>query len=469
MRSSLSQNRDRNLNALIRRVQQEVRKRKARLAASTRAAGETSRWIIAVDLLPLRPGGENGGHKPAVFTLLRAVAAEADDSLVFVFLTNFATHAEVRQLARPVDMLICVAGDLEHAFIELDASPVFECKIVPPPQDLVRAIGADLLYCPFGAASFYVSRIPTIAFITDVLHKDYPFTLDEAEITHREKYIQHTVGVATKIQCNSRTGMERLVDHYRVPGETLFYTYLPVHGRLEHGDHSTGEICQPDRPFFFYPANLWLHKNHEILLLSFARYLHEAGDGAWQLVLTHHEDERAEQLELLARRLGISDHVHFAGFVTDPELKQLWQTAGALVFPSLHEGFGIPLLEAMHYGVPIICGNDFSLEEVAGDASYYVDPRKPVSLATALLEISRSDDLRAELIRRGRERLRDFDLEVAAKSVLEAFDSAIQNQTSILRNRFNPINLLSLGRGSRSGGGQKISPTRQAAADPVAG
>jgi glycosyltransferase involved in cell wall biosynthesis len=398
------------------------------------------RLVVAVDLLPLRPAGENGGLKPAVFTLLRAVAAEAQDSLAFLFLTNSASHAQVRDLAGPQDILICVIEEPAFPFAQpTDANPMestmrsSEFKIAPPPPDFLRTLGADLLYCPFGATTFHVSGIPTIALIVDLLHKDYPYTLPQEEIRHRETYIEETVRVANKLQCISRTGMERLVEHYNVPGERLFYTYLPIHVRLDRALHNSSRATESERPFFYYPANLWIHKNHEVLLVSYALYRQQAGDAAWDLVLTFQEEPRADELRSLAKTLSLSEHVRFAGFLPENELRSIWRTAGALIFPSLHEGFGIPLVEAMHYGVPIITGSEFSLKEVAGDACYPINPRKPRSIASALLEVSKNSELRGELSRRARARLILFDLERAAAVLLREFHSVLRTRNDFPR------------------------------------
>jgi len=151
------------------------------------------------------------------------------------------------------------------------------------------------------------------------------------------------------------------------------------------------------------------------------------------LVLTFEEEARAGHLRSLARSLGILEHVHFKGFVAESDLHRLWQSASALVFPSLHEGFGIPLLEAMHYGVPIIAGDDFSLKEVAGDACYLIDPRKPISVAEAMLEITLDTQLRADLVKRGHHRLHLFDLNVAAKSLLEVLYATVRGERGFPR------------------------------------
>ena len=166
--------------------------------------GALSRIVVAVDLLPLRPGGENGGIKPALFTLLRAVREYAQDRLVFIFLTNSATHLQVQGLTGPHDILICALEEAEHPF---DAFNVRECdyRIAPPPANLIQEIGVDLLYCPFGATTFSVPGIPTIALIADLLHKDYPFTLTEQQIAEREAYLQKTIREATVLQCISRS------------------------------------------------------------------------------------------------------------------------------------------------------------------------------------------------------------------------------------------------------------------------
>ncbi|MEO5721181.1 MAG: glycosyltransferase family 1 protein [Chthoniobacterales bacterium] len=291
-----------------------------------------------------------------------------------------------------------------------------------PPAGFLRALRADILYCPFGAVTFHSPGVPTVALIADLLHRDYPTSLTLREHAEREKYIQETVRLATRLQCISRSGLERLAACYEVAPTKVFWTYLPVHRRMDELQ-TPHEHVLPPPPFFFYPANLWPHKNHELLLRSYAQYRKCACQDAWDLVLTFHEHRREGALRSLAQALGIAPHVSFAGFVANGTLRGLFQTAGALVFPSLHEGFGIPLLEAMHYGVPIITGTDFALGEVAGDACYAVNVRDETSVATALLKVSKDSQLRNDLIKRGRERLQLFDLQVAAKTLLAVFDS----------------------------------------------
>jgi glycosyltransferase involved in cell wall biosynthesis len=170
----------------------------------------------------------------------------------------------------------------------------------------------------------------------------------------------------------------------------------------------------PRRPFFLYPANLWPHKNHARVLEAFARFLPRA-EGPVDLVLT---GDPAGWPELAARFPGLP--VRHLGYVRRPLLQLLMARARALVFFSLFEGFGMPLLEAFHAGTPVVCSSTSSLPEAAGGAALTCDPTDVAAMADALVAISREEALRARLARVGRERLALFSWERSAGALLDA-------------------------------------------------
>ena len=106
--------------------------------------------------------------------------------------------------------------------------------------------------------------------------------------------------------------------------------------------------------------------------------------------------------------------------MSDAGLAELWREAGALVFPSLHEGFGIPLLEAMRHRVPILCGPDYSLNEIAGDAALYFNPRKPIQIAARMKELAQNPDVAERLRTAGTERLARFRADDEAELVVDS-------------------------------------------------
>jgi glycosyltransferase involved in cell wall biosynthesis len=135
--------------------------------------------------------------------------------------------------------------------------------------------------------------------------------------------------------------------------------------------------------------------------------------------------DHASELRSLAGRLGVQDLMTLTGWVTDAELEGLYQLAECVALPSLAEGFGLPVLEAMARGVPVACSNAGALPEVAGDAARLFDPRDPRAIAAAVASLLDDDALAAELVRRGREQVAGFTWERAALATLQVYRDAL--------------------------------------------
>jgi glycosyltransferase involved in cell wall biosynthesis len=130
------------------------------------------------------------------------------------------------------------------------------------------------------------------------------------------------------------------------------------------------------------------------------------------------------EIDREAARLGIADRVRFPGWVSDEDLEGLYAAATCFVFPSLIEGFGMPVLEAMERGLPVACSNAASLPEVAGDAVRYFDPLDEAEIAAALAELIEDAELREKLASAGRERARLFSWERTARLTAESYERA---------------------------------------------
>jgi hypothetical protein len=234
--------------------------------------------------------------------------------------------------------------------------------------------------------------------VADLLHRDYPHTLPPEGIAHREEQFIRAARRAQFFQCNSRFVVERLGHHFVIPAARTFHTYNVIHDRLDHAGPGVLPPALEGRPYLFYPANAWVHKNHEGLLIAYRTYRMQRGSDAWPLVLSGHHDERFATIRRWARALGLAESVHFVGHVPEAELSALWRHAGALIFPSLHEGFGIPLVEAMHFGIPMAASNCCSVPEIAGDAALYFDPCRPDAMAAAMQRVAHDSDLRDRLV-----------------------------------------------------------------------
>jgi len=165
--------------------------------------------------------------------------------------------------------------------------------------------------------------------------------------------------------------------------------------------------------YFLYLGTLQPRKNLSRLVLAFSRLPSRA-----VLVLAGQRGWLSDDLFALIRRLGLEGRVLCPGYVRPEDRAPLLSGALAFVFPSLYEGFGLPVLEAQACGCPVICSNTSSLPEVAGDAALQVPPEDVAALADAMARLESDPDLRRELVERGFVNLRRFSWEGCARTVL---------------------------------------------------
>jgi glycosyltransferase involved in cell wall biosynthesis len=399
---------------------------------------------IAVDLTPMRPGGENGGVKLAIIEFLKGLKTHLGDELQYLFLTSDDTHDEVVSLLGANDSAFCVFRRSGRGNLVQTLDLATRSKWLA--NNLIQQHRVDVLYHPFGTVFFGLEGIPAVAMIVDTLHRDFPYSLPAQTVEWRDLQFHKLVDSVDYFQVISEFTAERVKSLYDIPADQIFVTRLPIHGRLTSTSASR-------EPFFFYPANFWVHKNHEVLLVAYQIYLANTAERQpWKLVFTGHSDERAGSLQKIAADLGISAHVRFSGHVPESELARLYSAASCMVFPSLHEGFGIPILEAMSFGLPVICGKDTSIPEIAGDAAFYAETRDPLKLAGALLTVAENEGLRGELARLGRERLKTFDYSVEVGRLAKVFATvaARKSRTSRRRRKFLRNLLLSASYSARA-------------------
>ncbi len=356
---------------------------------------------LLVDLTRLQSAGTGGGIRPALLEMLRWLAGPARGELQFVYVVQPGAGVEARALAGPLDTIVEAA------------------KI---PRDLAAQHACDAVFCPFGITDCACPGIPTVTLVVDLLHRDFPASLPEPDRIYREQEFAAALIASDWFQVISDFTGERLQACYAVPPGRIFRTHLAVHSRLT----PVPEAAADGRPFFFYPANFWAHKNHETLFVAYALYRHAAGGAAWPLVLTGHQDTGWHRLRVVLHALGLEAHVTYAGYVADDKLTDCYRTAGALVFPSLHEGFGIPLVEAMAFGTPIIASDATAIPEVTGSAALLVDARRPEDLAAGLLRLSADPALRRELVALGRTRLAGFSIATEFGRLREMLGRAAQ-------------------------------------------
>ena len=177
---------------------------------------------------------------------------------------------------------------------------------------------------------------------------------------------------------------------------------------------------QLDHPFILYVGNIKPHKNIERLIDAFGRARSQC-QGDLKLVIIGDEISKYPGMRQSVHKHKLDKHVRFLGFQPMETLAAFYRLARAFVFPSLYEGFGLPPLEAMACGSPVVTSNLSSLPEVAGGAALLVDPYDADAIASAIVQAVTDDALRADLIRRGLERARSFSWPQSVKKIHEIY------------------------------------------------
>ena len=171
-------------------------------------------------------------------------------------------------------------------------------------------------------------------------------------------------------------------------------------------------------PFILAVGVLQPRKNLARLVEAFAAV---ARSIPHQLVLVGKEGWAHDELQATIARAGLGSRIVFTGYVPDADLPGFYNAADVFVYPSLYEGFGLPPLEAMQCGTPVIAGDTSSLPEVVGDAGILVDPRDTGKIAAALADLLRDERERARLRELGFERAKRFSWEETARQTVEVY------------------------------------------------
>lgn len=215
---------------------------------------------------------------------------------------------------------------------------------------------------------------------------------------------------------------DEVTQHHSFTGHKI----STIHEAAETPQKSPGKTPKsPPHQFILYVGSAFPHKNLERLIEAF--HILKKNQPDLKLVLVGKREYHSLQLEQWTKTKSNSSGVLFPGFVPDEELKWYYEHARAYVFPSLSEGFGLPGLEAMAHGCPVVSSNATCLPEVHGDAAHYFDPEDVQDMAQKIEEVITNEDLRKKLIKKGYLNVKRFSWESFAEQHLTLFDQTLRN------------------------------------------
>jgi hypothetical protein len=235
---------------------------------------------------------------------------------------------------------------------------------------------------------------------------------------------QASIDASAAVACVSESVRSDVLENFKVEsGKVVTLWNIPSGASLPQlPDHLVKNILGKlglDSGYLFFPSHAWAHKNHERLILAFAKV--KQSNPETKLVLTGGKFGSDHPAAKRIREFGFESSVTHLGFRTPFEIRCLYRAAGALVYPSLFEGFGMPVAEAILAGTPVVCSDIAPLREIGGDAVATFDPRSPDAIASVILKVIGDSEMRASLLEKGTARRIAFSPEGIARDTCELY------------------------------------------------
>lgn len=266
--------------------------------------------------------------------------------------------------------------------------------------EIYRELKADLIYSPIPEAPLY-SKSRYIVMAHDIIPLRFPRRT--SPLTNYFRYVvPQVLHQAEHIICNSQATAQDLIDYYGVVASKITPILL---GYDTTNFYPRKQAVKDKSPYFLYLGRQDPYKNLQGLIKAFAAFPNQE----YHLAIAGSTDPRfTPQLQQQAAELGIASRVKWLNYLSYQELPVVISNAVALVLPTFWEGFGLPVLEAMACGTPVITSNLASLPEIAGDAAILINPYQTKAITAAMREISQDLEMRSQLSQLGLQQARKF-------------------------------------------------------------
>jgi len=375
---------------------------------------------IGINTLVAIPS-EIGGALTYVQKLIENLARIDEENEYFLFVASW--NQELFQVKkRNFRQIICN--------VPLKALPLrilYEQTVLPI---LVWRNKIDVLHSPASVSPFLLF-CPSVLTLHDVI----PFLFPRLTPLVFRLYWGITYRISARraqlIIAVSHSAKKDLIKFLDITGKKITVIY---HGSEqpnleiedEKGIIAFQEKKESETPYILWVGRMYGHKNVTRLLYAYNKLIKTYQGIRHRLVLCGMKGWGYPSFIKTMEDLNLQDKVIFKGYVADDELKLMYSKAGLFVFPSLVEGFGFPIVEAMSHGVPVVTSNYGAMAEIAGDAALLVDPYNVDEIAEAMHKVLTDENLRKDLIKKGLERAKQFSWEKTARETLVAYQEAFK-------------------------------------------
>ncbi len=374
---------------------------------------------IAVNTRLLLPGKLDGIGWFTYETLKRITRNHQEHEFIFLFDRPWHHEFIFSDNIRPVS----ISPPARHPFLWY---AWFEYSVTTA----LKKYAADVFLSPDGYLSLRAD-IPSLAVIHDINFHHRPEDLPYISRIYYRRFFPLFADKADIIVTVSEYSKQDICSSYNVPREKVNVVYNganPVFKPLSQEEISkTRQEFTGNKPYFIFVGSLHPRKNIPRLLLAFDQFRQKI-NADFKLVIVGEKIFMTGEIEKALYRMNFKEEVIFTGRLDPENLRMLMGAAVALTFIPLFEGFGIPVVEAMYCNTPVIASNVTSLPEVAGDAALYADPFNVSAITEQMLSVVRNEDLRNELIERGKIQRQKYNWDKTADGLWQNIEKILEKK-----------------------------------------
>ena len=348
--------------------------------------------------------------------LIRALS-RIDQTNSYVLFVPRDAHAELLQFAWPSNFKI-VRAPLTERYL---AALWHRARVPLPIETFIGAV--DVFYSPdFLLPPTFARR--KLVTVHDLSYVRVPECFPAPLLNYLNRAVPQSVARADMILADAASTQRDLIDVYRVPPEKIRVLYSGVdprfHPNVSVESRARVRELTHSKPYLLSVSTIQPRKNYVRLIEAFAKITSDKLPITdLQLVISGAKGWMFEAVFQAVERLNLRDRVLFPDFVSDDDLPALYAGATLFVYPSLYEGFGLPVAEAMACGAPVVSSNASSLPEVGGDAVLYFDPRNVDAIAETIRRALSDESLQNDLRARGIAQAKKFSWDQAARELLQ--------------------------------------------------
>jgi glycosyltransferase involved in cell wall biosynthesis len=352
---------------------------------------------------------EQVGVSVYTLSLLRHFSEVADKETQFKI---FLKH-------RPLSVL---PKETAYFTYEVVAGPLFWSQFFLPVR-LFSKKDIDVFFSPAHYAPRFCP-VPLVVTIHDLSYFYYPEEFLKKDLYKLKNWTARSIVQAKQLIAVSKNTKKDILKHYQIPENKVTVIYNGFEKKIVKEDDSVlHEYNISKEKYILYVGTLQPRKNIRVLLDSFDQLIKKGED--FKLVIAGKKGWLYDEIYQQAQNLDAKNRIIFTGYVPDEKLVSLYKNAFCYVLPSLYEGFGIPVLEAMSYSCPVIASYSSSLPEIGGDACEYFDPNDASNLTDRFMELIQGGQHRKDLIKKGKEQVKNFSWKTSASATLRVLQNTV--------------------------------------------